>query len=59
MRIIIEGWEDEPVVLEDIEQFVLMIERNEKSKIAWNATDLFIGYTVARLQAEFAEHVKD
>lgn len=59
MRIIIEGWEEKPVVLDDIEQFVMVADEGDGVQVGISAGELFLGYVIARLQAEFAENVKD
>lgn len=58
MRIIIEGWKDEPVMLEDIEQFVMVADEGDGVQVGMSTGELFLGYVIARLQAEFAENVK-
>lgn len=59
MRIIIESWEDEPVVLENVEQFVMVADKGDGVQVGISAGELFLGYVIARLQAEFAESVRD
>lgn len=59
MRIIIEGYKDNPVVLEDVEGFILCTQINKGVKVVIDATEVFFGYAVARLQADFAESTKE
>jgi len=54
MKITIEGWEEAPVVLEDVNQFIVVtINDDESLSSAANADSVFLGYAIAHLQNIF------
>ncbi len=55
MKITIEGYEDEPVVINDVEQFMLFADTGETSDNLGRADLQFVGYVVALAQEHFRE----
>lgn len=54
IKITIEGWEDEPVVLDNIDDFVLLAQETEGDlNDAMNCDQVFLGYVIAHLQNTF------
>lgn len=56
LKITIEGWEDEPVVLENIEMFTLIANLSDNTLEYMGCGDIsFAGYVAARTQCAFME----
>ncbi|MDD3021834.1 MAG: hypothetical protein PHX61_12775 [Alphaproteobacteria bacterium] len=55
MKITIEGYEDGPVVIEDVEQFMLFADTGEASDGIGCVDQQFAGYVVALAQELFRQ----
>jgi hypothetical protein len=58
IKITIEGWEEEPVVYENNEMFILEIQSDGKLGGGVYSDLTFLGYVAAKSQMEFSDQLK-
>lgn len=57
IKITIEGWEDKPVVLENVEMFNLLTNSSDTMEYMGCGDITFAGYVAARTQCAFMEAI--
>mgnify|MGYP000935713178 FL=1 len=58
IKIVIEGWKSEPVVLENVEDFTVCTKVEGKGRVTTSCSPAFLGWAICSLMSDF-KHMND